>query len=148
MADLKRVVKVLQMAFGSLWGVAILMFIAFESGALEEGWLVDRPRMVYVVETAAILLTLGGVPLSLKGFHYLLTHKMLILPLTDALVSYKRWGLVRMAILALIVWGNIWVYYATVETTGGLCALIGLVTSLFCQPSIRRTMNDLKIAES
>ncbi len=137
----------LQVAFGLLWGVAVLLFVAFEIGLFEEGWLVGRPRVVYVLETAAILFTLGSIPLSLKGFHYLLTHSMLDLPLTDALVAYRRWSLVRMAVLAVVVWGNLWLYYATINPVGGMCALIGLAASLFCQPSVRRTMNDLNIVE-
>lgn len=116
----------------------------FECGWLEEGSLTGHARLEFGLETAAILLTLLGIPLSLKLFSRRVV-RLRTLPLLASLRAYHRLSLLRLSILAFIVWGNLLLYYTTVNSIGGLCALLGCIASLFCVPGRRRLMNELEI---
>lgn len=148
MKEINKVLVCQQAEFALLWGVALGMFLVYECGWLDEGCLTGSPRVAYWAETLGILLTLALVPLTLKGFNRILVRRIRPLSLLEAVAAYHRWSLVRLGVLALLAWGNLWLYYATMNTIGGLCALIALAASLFCLPGRQRLMNDLEVVES
>ena len=39
-------------------------------------------------------------------------------------------------------------YYATMNSIGGLCALVSGIAALFCVPGTRRLMNELEITNN
>lgn len=127
-----------------LWVVAALIVLLFEWGCMEEGALAGEPRVTFTLQTAEILLTLALVPLSLKLYAKKLVG-LSALPLLQALKAYHRWGMVRLCLLTVVVWGNLVIYYLTLNNIGSLCALIGVAASLFCVPGRRRLLTELKI---
>ena len=144
MEEIKKWTRRLLWEYGLLWVVAAALMATFECGWLEEGSLTGHARLEFGLETAAILLTLLGIPLSLKLFSRRVV-RLRTLPLLASLKAYPRLSLLRLSILAFIVWGNLLLYYTTVNSIGGLCALLGCIASLFCVPGRRRLMNELEI---
>ena len=52
--------------------------------------------------------------------------------------NYVRWSLVRLALLFLVIFPNVCLYYMLWDSSFGCCALIGVLASLFCWPSQER----------
>lgn len=144
MEEIKKWTRRLLWEYGLFWTVAVVLMTAFECGWLEDGGLVGHARQEFILETVGILLTLLGIPLSLKLFGRRVM-KLRSLPLTASLDAYHRLSLFRLSILAVIVWGNLLLYYVTVNSIGGLCALLGGIAALFCVPGRQRLMNELEI---
>lgn len=144
MEEIRKWVRLLLWEYGLFWIVVVMIMLTFECGWLGEGGLAGHVRLEFALETIAILFTLLGIPLSLKLFSRRLV-KLRSLPLLESLEVYHRLSLCRLAILALIVWGNLLLYFMTMNSIGGLCALLGCIAALFCVPGRRRLMNELEI---
>ncbi|MDE6171727.1 hypothetical protein [uncultured Bacteroides sp.] len=102
-------------------------------------------RAVYISEALDILLTAVCVPVSLKLFAWVLTHKIDAVGISDALRLYSFWSKVRLGLLALPVLAGFAVYYLMLSNTGVLCAFIALTASLFCLPGEARLRKELCI---
>lgn len=96
-------------------------------------------------ETVTILLTAVLVPVSLKLFSWMLTKKIDVVAITDALRLYALWSGVRLALLAMPVLAGFLTYYMMLSNKGVLCALIALTASLFCLPGENRLRKELHI---
>jgi hypothetical protein len=99
-----------------------------------------------VLQTVTILLTLCLIPVSLKMFSAVLNKR--VLPLENAeskLLSYLHWSEVRLALMAIVALIGLSVYYTTLSSIGGLCALVGLLASLFCLPGEEKVKNELNL---
>lgn len=147
MKELKKTVRLLQVEYAFLWLLAVGLVIAYETGWMEMGLYIENARMEYFLQTVGILLTLFLIPFSLKLFVLAVKNKITALPLADALRSYVRWSEVRLSLLLVVVLLNLSVYYCTLNSIGGLCALLGLLASLFCIPSGQRVREDLNLNE-
>ena len=91
-----------------------------------------------------------GVCLGDSLYSVVFSRKVLTwraLPLLEALKAYHRWNLIRLIMLAVIAWGNLVLYYLTLNNIGGLCALLACLAALFCVPGKRKLMNELEITE-
>ena len=146
MREIKKWTNRLLCEFGLFWVVTVALMAAFEGGFLDEGALAGYARVEFVLETVAILFTLAGIPFSLKLFSRRLAG-LRTMPLLDSLKQYHRLSLLRLSVLATIVWGCLLVYYVTMNSIGGLCALLGCIAALFCVPGRRRLMNELEITQ-
>ena len=102
-------------------------------------------RTVYISEAVDILLTAVCVPVSLKLFAWVLTHKIDAVGISDALRLYSFWSKVRLGLLALPVLAGFAVYYLMLSNTGVLCAFIALTASLFSLPGEARLRKELCI---
>lgn len=127
-----------------LWAGAALLILLFELGCIDEGALAGEPRVTFALQTVEILLTLALVPLALKLYSKKLAG-LKALPLLQALKAYHRLGSLRLFILGIVMWGNLLVYYLTMNNIGSLCALIGGAAALFCVPGRRRLLTELEI---
>ncbi len=134
---MKRLASCLWGEFAALWVVAVVVVLLFETGVATEGALVGNPRAAYVAETTGVLAMIALVPTSLKLFSVALKKRVVTLS------DYHHASLLRLALLAIVVWGNLIVYYLTLNNLGGLSALIGLTATLFCLPSAERIENEL-----
>lgn len=143
--QIKRTAGRIKTAFVGLWVSAILLVVAGELGNDRVGLYADNERLSYQVETIIILLTAICVPVSLKLFSWILARKIDKLPLPAALHAYYWGAMLRLFLIALPVWGGLLTYYLLLSTTGLLCALIGLVASIFCLPGEARLRKDLCI---
>lgn len=147
MDDLKKAAKRLRVEYIVFWLSAVLLFLAYETALLEEGVFAGNVQMEYILQSTGILLALGLIPLALKIFSLALVKRISLLPLAEALPSYLRWSEIRLSFFTVIVLVNLSVYYLTLSSVGGLCALIGLLASLFCWPSEKRIKEDLNLQD-
>jgi len=147
MKEIKKLVAVQRVEYAVLWMVAVSLVVCFEAGLWEDGAYAGIPWMEYYLETAGILCAVVLIPLSLKLFGLALVRRIRQFALLKALSSYRRWSELRLLMLAIVVWGNLLVYYLTLNNIGGLCALMGLTASFFCWPDVKRVMVELDITE-
>lgn len=78
-------------------------------------------------------------------FSLSLTRYVRQLSLPEALVSYRRWCEIRLAMLLAPALFNLTVYYTTLDVTSLLCMGMLLVASLFCVPGRGRLMRELDL---
>lgn len=81
----------------------------------------------------------------LEAFSWMLTKKIDVVAITDALRLYALWSGVRLALLAMPVLAGFLTYYMMLSNKGVLCALIALTASLFCLPGENRLRKELHI---
>lgn len=144
---IRKTSRILQTEFYLFLILAAATFLAYESGILEEGIYAGDPRMSYIWSTTSILSTLALVPLSLKLYSFMMKRQVDKANLTHALKLYKKWNEIRLLMLAASTFFNIYVYYATLENMGALCALINITASVFCLPSESKLKSELNINE-
>ena len=77
-----------------------------------------------------------------------MTKKIVKSSLQVAMRLYKRWNEIRLLMLAIVTFLNIYVYYTTLDNIGGLCALIGVTASIFCLPSEKKLKEELNITNT
>ncbi|MBR5802737.1 MAG: hypothetical protein IKY31_00105 [Bacteroidaceae bacterium] len=145
--EIKKIVRRLWVDYLVVWALALAIVVLYETGVMEEGLLAHNGSLCYVLQTATILLALLAIPASLKMFSMVLNKRIVGRPLSEALASYLRWSEVRLALLAIVALVGLSVYYTTLSSIGGLCALIGLIASFFCLPNEKRMAEELNQEE-
>jgi hypothetical protein len=143
--EIKGMVARLKYGFAAVWIVAAITFVCGEMDIIPNGLLTDDVRATYIFETISILMTATMLPVSLKLFNFVLTKKVNEESLLKALHHYRVWSDVRLLILLAVVLVGLVCYYLTMSKTGGLCALIGLIATLFCIPGEERMRQELHI---
>ena len=146
--QIQKTVSSVRIAYACFWVAPIIFVIYGECGGSLVGFYADNMRVSYYAETLVILTTAVCVPVSLKLFAWVLTKKIDLASITDALKLYFTWSFIRLALLALPVWIGGTVYYLTLSSTGALCAAISLTASLFCLPGEERLRQELHINKS
>ena len=146
--QIKKLVRILQIQYWLFISLAIAYCAVYEIGWIEEGIYAGDVRLQYIWETIAILTTVILVPLSLKLFNIVMTKKVVKSSLQVAMRLYKRWNEIRLLMLAIVTFLNIYVYYTTLDNIGGLCALIGVTASIFCLPSEKKLKEELNITNT
>lgn len=144
MEEINKTAHCLTFEYLIFWFFSVALMLVYELGVLDEGSWIGSARLEFAFETIGILLTLALIPLSLKLFGRRLL-KLRDLPLLEALSAYHRLSIWRLFLLALVVWSNLFIYYQTMYSIGGLCALLGCIAALFCIPSKRKLMTELEI---
>lgn len=142
---IKRAIKNLKISFMTLWIISLLFIVGGEAELLPVGIFADNVRTSYFLDTIGILLTAACIPLSMKLFSFVLTNRIDKLSFPVALNRYVLWNFVRLGLLAIVVFYNLFCYYTTLNSTGALCALCALTASLFCLPGEKRLRNELHI---
>lgn len=135
----------LQAEFFAMWAVVVAEVALYESDFLPQGTLTANAQADYFMQVAGILLAVVLIPLSLRLFNLSLTRYVRRLSLPAALVSYRRWNEVRLALLLAPAVFNLAAYYATLNTTGLLCTGMVMVASLFCVPGRSRLLSELDL---
>lgn len=143
--EIKSIVRRLWAEYVAVWLLAAGLFLMNETGIVEAGALAHDGHLCYVLQTATVLLTLCLIPVSLKMFGMALEKRVRPLPLPEALRSYLRWSEIRLAMLAVVVMIGLTVYHSTLSSIGGLCALVGLLATLFCLPGEERLRSELNL---
>ena len=144
-SKIKQLLRCLQIEYILFWFLILLTVVLYESEILPQGKLVDDARAGYILEVAGILLAVCLIPLSLRFFSISLARCVRSRVLPEALVSYRRWSEVRLALLLVPALINLSVYYWTLDTTGLLCAAMVAVASLFCVPGEKRMKVELDL---
>ena len=143
--QINRLLRFLQVEYFLFWLLTALLVAAYELEILPMGFLIADSRASYILEVLGILLAVSMIPLSLRLFNMSLIRYVQQYPLERALVSYRRWSEVRIALLLVPALINLAVYYWTLQTTGLLCVAMVLIASLFCVPSKRRIQMELNL---
>ena len=126
---IKRVASRTKMLFVYFWMLPVFLVVFGETGGEWVGAYAGDVRATYFAETATILLTAVLVPVSLKLFSWVLTKKIDVVAITDAVP----------------VLAGFLTYYMMLSNKGVLCALIALTASLFCLPGENRLRKELHI---
>lgn len=129
----------LRIAYGSLWVVSIAFAFLYENGIVEDGAYADSPTVCYALGTLGVALTIVLIPFSLKVFSRIF-NRISQLSDDEAKRLQVRYESVRIALYYVIVLLNISIYYATLQSSSALCALMALVAYLFCVP--KKMKND------
>lgn len=89
---IKRVVSRTKMMFVYFWLLPVFLVAFGETGGEWVGAYAGDVRAAYFAETVTILLTAVLVPVSLKLFSWMLTKKIDVVAITDALRLYALWS--------------------------------------------------------
>lgn len=143
--QIKAVTRTMQIQYAFYITIAILLAGLYQSDLIMEGTYAGDFGMQYILDTIGILTTIALVPLSLKIFSVKLNKKIKMAGFENALKLYRQWSSVRLMIIAFITYLNIMIYYMTLNSIGGLCALIGLTASIFCLPGERKLREELNL---
>lgn len=142
--NIKELLKRLKLEMLAFWLISLLVFLAGEYGFLPFGLLASDKQLVFTLDTASICVTLLLIPLALKLFQLNTTRSLLRMNMDDLLVSYHRWSIVRLSILLVCMLFDLVVYYLVVDSTGLLCSLIVLLTTLICWPTEEKIKKHLE----
>ena len=55
--------------------------------------------------------------------------------LTLATAALARWTSLRLIGMTVVIWADLLIYYATLSSQGGFCALLALLGYVFCRPA-------------
>ncbi len=142
---IKQLLKRLKIEFVAVWCLVLLLVVCYEVGLFTEGIFVGDVRMDYILTTIGILLTIVMIPLSLRLFNLNLVKRISKLSTFEALISYRRWSEVRLALLLVAALLNMSIYYLTLNTTGLFCSLMALLATFFCIPTKERLLKELDL---
>lgn len=142
---IKRLLRCLQTEYISFWVLVVLLSVSYEVEFLPQGILVEDAKNAYMMEVVGILLSVALIPLSLRLFGLSLVRNVKQKQLQDALVSYRRWNEIRLALLLVPAVFNLSVYYWTLQTECLFCAGMALIASLFCVPGRNRLLSELDL---
>jgi len=142
---IKAVIRIMQTQFGIYIGIAVALVVLYQSDIFLEGMYADDFMMQYILETVGILATIAFVPLSLKLFSAKLKKVIKGANFENSLKLYQQWSNIRLVILAILTYMNIFIYYMTLNSIGGLCALIAITASIFCLPGEKKMREELNL---
>ena len=132
---IQRLYNTLLVEVLSVWLTAVLVVVLGEMGIIPNGVVAPHSNEEFLFDTAAILLTVIGIPVAIRLFNLNITRGLRRMNKDEALHAYHVWSAVRMAIFDVLVVFCIVVYYITMNTSGAFCALLVLCTTLYCWPS-------------
>lgn len=119
----------------SLIGITVVLVVLFETDVLPSGLMATEKQTEFLLTTLMELLTLASVYMSLRLFKFDKVHQELVTRKADGL---RRWGLIRLAILLLLMPLNTVLYYLFMNTTFGYMAIILAICLPFVYPSEAR----------
>ena len=133
--------NLLAVLFTLICGVALVLYVGgefFDMDIAVLSGVSDETR--FVLQTAAILLSLAIVPLALKLFSMPKVHSSLMEGKSEAL---RKWGTVRLAMLGTVLIGNTLLYYMLgYEPAFGYLAVITALVLPFVVPTMRRCVAE------
>lgn len=140
-----RLLHILKIEYIAFWVLVTLTLVLYELDVLPQGGLVDDARTAYMLEVLGVLLAVCLIPFSLRLFSLSLVSCVEQRTLEAALISYRRWSEIRLALLLVPALVNLSVYYWTLETAGLLCTAMVLIASFFCVPGMKRLKAELSL---
>lgn len=129
---MKKTARYLQIVFFVMVAVAAIIAIAYETDLLLTGSLVGESQTEFLCTTTMELLTVAGIPFSLRMFKISYISKKLVSTKERALKSF---GTIRILLLGLLLILNTLLYYLFMNTTFGYMAIIVLISMAFVFPT-------------
>lgn len=136
--NIRDLLKRLKIELVVAWVIILIVFILGENQVIPNGVYADDKQMEFYLNIVCIVLTLAGLPLSLKLFSLNTTRSLRWLNHDDALAHYHKWSVIRLCSLLFCIIVNVIAYFLIWNTTGMFCALIILLVTLICWPSYDR----------
>ncbi len=124
-----------QLIFALIFILAGTFALLSEKGVLPTGYLGGNPQAQYLLDVVCVVLCTAGTYLALRLMSF---DKVKNALKTEAAAAYYKWDNVRLALIALCVWVEVCVYYATLQSqTAHYALMISLVAAVFCIPTAR-----------
>ncbi|MCQ2111270.1 MAG: hypothetical protein MJY79_07240 [Bacteroidaceae bacterium] len=133
MSEFKKNARILQMCLLAIYLTAGITALLYETGFLQIGTVTDE-KTIYLMQVAAVLLSLGLIPISLRGFKGAM-DRMSEKPLEKRMTFYMVCSYLRQTAYLIVIEFSVLLYYLINDDIGLYCALIGFICSLFCYPT-------------
>ena len=121
----------------------LLLVVLCETGLLETGQMAHDKQSEFFITALMELFTLGGAFLGLRLFKFKVVHDDFLATGAPALL---KWGMLRLVLLELPMFGNTIFYYMYMNPTFGYLAIILLLCLPFVCPTMSRCEGE--VAES
>lgn len=137
MTDNKKISRNIRILYALFAVLVIAMVVLCELNILPiEGLLLNvDPGTMYIIEVASLFGVGFGIFAALKGYNWLLEHKVHTIKGALRTKRYVAYNNARIVLLALLMLLGVFFYYGTLENWGMYYALAAFVSSLFCLPS-------------
>ena len=135
---MKRTKKILHLLFWLPIAAALIVVAVFETNVILPGTLAGNEVTEYYVTMALELLTVAGLPLSLRLFKF----PAVIRNLQADKSRYTGFASLRLCVVSGLMLANTFLYYLFMQTTFGYLAIICLITMAFVFPSERRRQTE------
>ena len=123
--------------------LALVAVAVFELDLLPVGVMAHDKQSEFFITALMELFTLGGAFLGLRLFKFKVVHDDLLATGAPALL---KWGMLRLVLLELPMFGNTIFYYMYMNPTFGYLAIILLLCLPFVCPTMSRCEGE--VAES
>lgn len=120
-----------------LTGIIVLLF---ETDVLLAGTAVGNSQVEFLMTIIMELLTLGQIWLALRLFKFKMVKQDLV---ARKEVALRKWGILRLFLLAIPMLFNAFFYEIFLNTTFGYLAIILLICQPFVYPSLARCEADV-----
>ena len=137
MTDYKKISRNIRFTYTAIIAVVVAFIALCESNTIHvEGMLTTlSDGTMYIVEVATLFVVGIGLFVALKGYDWLLRHKVHALEGKQRIGSYASINYIRIGLLGTLMLLGTFFYYGTLENWGMYYGLAAFVTSLFCLPS-------------
>ena len=137
MTDYKKISRNIRIAYAATIAVVATFIALCESNGIHiEGMLTALPDgTMYIVEVATLFVVGIGLFAALKGYDWLLRHKIHAIEGKQRICRYASINYIRIGLLGILMLLGTFFYYGTLENWGMYYGLAAFVASLFCLPS-------------
>lgn len=139
---MKSVRKTLSILFAVPIFLSLIIVLLYECDLLISGEMEGDAVLEYQLVGTMELITICLIPLALRLFKFKFVHHQII---DDSVKGMKKWGILRIAMIAIPMLVNTFLYYQFVNVAFGYMGIIGLLSLVFVYPSeerCRREMGD------
>ncbi|MFQ7114635.1 hypothetical protein [Hallella bergensis] len=139
---MKSIRKTLSILFAVPIFLSLIIVLLYECDLLISGEMERDAVLEYQLVGTMELITICLIPLALRLFKFKFVHRQII---DDSVKGMKKWGILRIAMIAIPMLVNTFLYYQFVNVAFGYMGIIGLLSLVFVYPSeerCRREMGD------
>lgn len=133
--SLKDIRKILLVEFWVPIALCLILIILYENDILLVGRLSDEKMYEYYLAIAMELITICLIPISLRLFKF---KKIKTQLQSTPDMALRKWGSIRMDMLALPMFVNCFLYYQFINVAFGYLGIIDLLCMVFVYPSKTR----------
>ena len=137
MRNYKRISRVIRVLYGITLGIVLAMIGLCELQLIPlEGILVGLDEgFTYIVEVTMLFVVGLGILLALKGYDWMLHHRICRTEGVHRENLYVVINSARIVLIGFLMLLGVFFYYGTLENWGMYYGLAAFVSSLFCLPS-------------
>ena len=137
---MKSVRKTLSILFAVPIFLSLIIVLLYECDLLISGEMERDAVLEYQLVGTMELITICLIPLALRLFKFKFVHRPII---DDSVKGMKKWGILRIAMIAIPMLVNTFLYYQFVNVAFGYMGIIGLLSLVFVYPSEERCRREM-----